>query len=193
MKKYTDKINNISNQDRVIIGEEFVKLSLLRVCLGVPLIYIPLIITVPFAIFGACLVKLHLQSLGAKNLKKYKDFLPKKDSHRYASVKEQIAMKYKSKFKIWVHSKLFWFYNCGIYCPYSVALFVYLAYLVRVVENWWCPFYHEKKSKYADAAIDKSYWHIGKDINQLHPDDADCIIWNSEAKTNKKQEEQQQY
>lgn len=64
----------------------------------------------------------------------------------------------------------------------SVALLRYAAYLVKIVENWWCPFDHEYKHEYADGAIDKSFWHIySHEIELLHPDDRDNPIWNEDA------------
>ncbi len=54
--------------------------------------------------------------------------------------------------------------------------------LVMIVENWWCPFNHEKKEKYCNSAIDKSYWHLhDNERNRLHPDDLNNSIWNEEA------------
>jgi hypothetical protein len=32
-------------------------------------------------------------------------------------------------------SKLFWILNCTWYCPYSVALFEWHAYMVKIVET----------------------------------------------------------
>ena len=56
-----------------------------------------------------------------------------------------------------------------------------MTYLVTIVENWWCPFHHDKKSEYADAAIDQSYWHIYEvERAKLHPDDRDNAIWNDD-------------
>ncbi|WP_455216825.1 hypothetical protein, partial [Kaarinaea lacus] len=80
----------------------------------------------------------------------------------------------------------YWIFNCKLYCPMSVALFCYTAYLVKIVENWWCPFDHDKKQEYAEGAIDKSYWHLNdKDMASLHPDDRSNIIWNEDAADNK--------
>ena len=74
--------------------------------------------------------------------------------------------------------RLFWFYNCGIYCPLSIGLLRYYTYLVKIVENWWCPFYHDKKSDYADAPLDNSFWHIySKENSKLHEDDKNCPIY----------------
>ncbi len=59
------------------------------------------------------------------------------------------------------------------------------TYENQIVENRWCPFTHEKKSEYKDAAIDKSYWHLyEKERSKLHPDDRENPIWNEEAKNN---------
>ena len=77
-------------------------------------------------------------------------------------------------------SRLFWIFNCTWYCPLSVGLFEWQAYLVKVVENWWCPFRHDMKEKhYREAAIDQSFWHIyPEDIVKLEPEDRDNSIWN---------------
>ncbi len=55
------------------------------------------------------------------------------------------------------------------------------AYLVKLVENWWCPFAHGTKHAYADAAIDYSYWHIAETAGDLHPDDRNNPVWNQDA------------
>jgi hypothetical protein len=61
-------------------------------------------------------------------------------------------------------------------------MFRYLAYLVRIVENWWCPFEHEKKEAYKDSCIDYSYWHIDeKDRSKLHEADRENPIWNKKT------------
>ena len=63
-----------------------------------------------------------------------------------------------------------------------MALFSYAAYLIRIVENWWCPFEHDKKETYRDSAIDKSYWHLHAiEREKLHPDDLNNSIWNEGA------------
>ena len=55
-------------------------------------------------------------------------------------------------------------------CP--VALFGYVAYQVKIVENWWCPFAHDQKPAYAVGAIHKSFWHVDPEERvTLHPDD----------------------
>jgi RNA polymerase sigma factor (sigma-70 family) len=57
--------------------------------------------------------------------------------------------------------------------------FEWHAYLVKLVENWWCPFTHEKKESYNNAKIDKSFWHIyPEDAIKLEPEDRDNEIWN---------------
>jgi hypothetical protein len=82
--------------------------------------------------------------------------------------------------------RFYWIFNCKLYCPLSVALFRYAAYLVMIVENWWCPFAHNKKQEYAEAAIDKSYWHLhAQERERLHPDDCDNPIWNEAPRGSK--------
>ncbi len=168
---------HISNEERVKIGLHYQKIPQWKLTLGMPLIYIPAITTMPFVLLNSILVRLHLYFFGAKNLRRYKDFIPKKDSFRY-DLKSQISV--DTSF-YYLRSKILWFYSCGVYCPYSVALFNYNAYLIEVVENWWCPFDHDKKSTYTSAAIDNSYWHLDENRRKkLHKDDLNNPLWNSE-------------
>jgi hypothetical protein len=54
-----------------------------------------------------------------------------------------------------------------------------MAYLVMIVENWWCPFKHDRKEEYLEGAIDQSFWHVDpEDCEKLHPDDRHNPIWN---------------
>jgi hypothetical protein len=63
-----------------------------------------------------------------------------------------------------------------------VALFEWHAYLVKLVENWWCPFGHEKKETYNNAKIDQSFWHIyPEELANLDKEDKDNPIWNEAA------------
>jgi hypothetical protein len=56
------------------------------------------------------------------------------------------------------------------------------AYMVKIVENWWCPFTHEKKESYNNAMIDKSFWHLyPEDISKLEEEDRRNPIWNDSA------------
>lgn len=167
--------------NRVTIAKTFVKQPGLNIMLGVPLIYIPLITTLPFAVIAVLLVRAHLSLVGAKDLKKYRDFVPGWVTHRYQN-SEQLQYKTGAKWYNLRGTRLYWVFNCKLYCPLSVAVFRYLSYLVMIVENWWCPFYHEKKQEYAEGAIDASYWHIHEAERQsLHPDDRDNPIWNEQA------------
>jgi hypothetical protein len=165
-------------EHRVVIGKNYGKVSVLRRAIGMIMIYLP-ILTLPFVIISAYLSYYHLIWMGAENVKQLKDFVPSRESHRY-DLKSQITM--EASFKTSTsQSRLFWILNCTWYCPVSVALFEWHAYLVKVVENWWCPFEHDKKATYDVAAIDKSFWHIHpEDIKKLHPDDLNNPIWNEE-------------
>ena len=170
----------IDDAIRVNIGDNYMNASSIRVFLGTPIIYLP-ILTLPFVFLSAWITFLHLWLLGAKNIRKYRDFIPDKRSHRY-NYKSQPIMKKRNIFNIHVRSVIFWMFNCTRYCPYSVALFTWHTYLIKIVENFWCPFYHEKKTTYADAPIDKSYWHqLEEDKNKLHPDDRNNPIWNKDS------------
>lgn len=164
--------------ERVKIGENFVKQPLWKVFVGVPLIYFPIIISIPFVIVSVMLVKSHLRLLGAKNIKPYSDFVPNWSSHRY-HYKNQITYSTGAKWHNLRAYRWYWIFNCNLYCPLSVALFRYITYLVKIVENWWCPFEHDKKCEYTESAIDKSYWHLHKqEKDRLHPDDRDNSLWN---------------
>ena len=175
--------------DRVQIGDNHNKVPFFRQIYGVALIYVP-IITMPLVFLSAYTTYLHLKLMGAENIKKYSDFLPDRKSHRY-TMKNQITMEPGYGVSP-TQFKLFWIFNCTWYCPSSVALFEWHAYLVKLVENWWCPFRHETKNSYDNASIDKSFWHIyPEDITKLEKEDIDNPIWNDEkdpkeAETSKK-------
>ncbi len=167
--------------ERVTIGANHKKMSRWQNIFGTILIYLPILVAVPFAVSAVILVRFHLRIMGAENLKTYRDFAPGWHSHRYTR-KDQVT--FTTDMAWWQLSRyrLFWIFNCKLYCPLSVALFSYLAYLVKVVENWWCPFYHDKKPTYIDGAIDRSFWHIyPAERNKLHPDDRENPIWNDTA------------
>lgn len=171
--------------DRVAIGEGFKQTPIWKRFIGVVCIYIPIFVTIPFVIVGALLSYYHLKFLGAQNLKKYSDFVPGWDSHRYKTLQDQATMEPIS-YAPWLGWKWFWIFNCKMYCPLSVALFEWTAYLVKMVENWWCPFFHETKASYSNASIDKSYWHVEGEAHKLHPDDQTCSIWYEEEKPDTK-------
>ncbi len=165
---------------RVTIGEGFKHQPSWKVYLGVPLIYIPLLFTAPFTLLGVLLVRIHLRFMGASGLRSYWDFVPAWISHRYR-YDDQITYKTGAHWFAPRRYRIYWIFNCKIYCPLSVALFRYLAYLVMVVENWWCPFDHEKKGDYVEGAIDNSYWHLQPQEQELlHPDDRENPIWNQD-------------
>ncbi|MBS3964787.1 MAG: hypothetical protein KGZ80_09900 [Methylomonas sp.] len=149
-----------SCSDRVHIGCNHRKMSVLSRAIGLVLIYLP-ILTLPFIFTSAYLVYFSLKFCGAENVKRYSDFIPDRASHRY-DLKSQIVMNPATRINL-SQTKLFWILNCTWYCPYSVALFEWHAYMVKVVENWWCPFGHERKNDYGDGAIDQSFWHIYPD------------------------------
>ena len=165
--------------ERLEIFEGYERISKYRVWLGLPFIYSP-IIFLPFILLSAWLVSLHLRMMGAKNLKRLRDFLPDPASHRY-SYKSQIVSKRGTTGAYWIRTRLYWIFNCTMYCPFSVGALQWHTYLVKIVENWWCPFHHERKPFYGDAPIDHSYWHDPANVGQLHPDDRDNPIWNEDA------------
>lgn len=143
--------------DRVNIGCHHKQMPVISRAIGLLFIYLP-ILTLPFVITSAYLTYFSLKLVGAQNVKTWADFLPARASHRY-DLKNQITMDGSFKFSM-AQSKLFWILNCTWYCPVSVGLFEWHAYLVKVVENWWCPFTHSRKNSYTDGAIDQSFWHI---------------------------------
>jgi hypothetical protein len=164
--------------DRVRIGENFDAQPLWKVFIGVPLIYLPIIFSIPFVVICVILVKSHLILMGAKNIRPYWDFVPSWISHRYTHG-NQIIYSTGSTWYTLRHYRWYWIFNCKLYCPLSVALFRYITYLAKIVENWWCPFDHEKKSEYTEGAIDKSYWHLHQqEKGRLHTDDRNNITWN---------------
>ncbi len=161
-----------SCQDRVNIGYNYTKRSMLSRGVGLLFIYLP-ILTLPFVILSAYLTYWSLRLVGGENVKTWRDFIPDHSSHRY-TYKSQITMRsysFLTRFSF-AQSKLYWIFNCNWYCPYSVALFEWHTYLVKVVENWWCPFTHERKKHYQDGSIDQSFWHISEENKaKLHEDD----------------------
>jgi hypothetical protein len=161
---------------RAEIGKNHTKVSVLQRTVGLLFVYLP-ILTLPFVFLSAYLTYYHLKLIGGENIKTLSDFLPARSSHRY-NLKNQITMDGSFKLSL-AQSKLYWILNCTWYCPVSVALFEWHAYLVKLVENWWCPFTHEKKESYNNAKIDKSFWHIyPEDAIKLEPEDRDNEIWN---------------
>ncbi len=166
------------SSNRVHIGENHKKISSFQQIWGVALVYVP-ILSIPFVFFSAYVTYLHLKLMGAKNIKKYSDFLPDRKSHRY-SMKNQITMEPGYKLSP-TQTKLYWLFNCTWYCPSSVALFEWHTYLVKLVENWWCPFTHGTKEAYKNASIDKSFWHIfPEEVKKMEQDDIDNPMWNDE-------------
>lgn len=172
-------------EERVQIGGNFHETPQWRFLTGVPLIYIPILVGVVPMIVCTLLVRAHLRMVGARKLKSYwKDFVPKWVSHRYTRENQIVSDKLLDNFgslALIARSKLFWIFNCKLYCPLSVALLAYLVYLVKVVEQWWCPFGHDRKQTYADAPIDRSFWHANGDVGLLHPDDRENPSWNEHA------------
>jgi len=171
--------------ERVTIGANFLQQPTWKKAVGIPLIYFPLITTTPFVLLGVLLVRIHLKYVGAMNIRSYWDFVPAWISHRYRNDNQIIYTTGSTWYNLRAH-RFYWIFNCKLYCPLSVALFRYAAYLVMIVENWWCPFSHDKKQEYVEGAIDKSYWHLHtQEQERLHPDDRDNPIWNKVSKESK--------
>ncbi|MDH5447342.1 MAG: hypothetical protein OEY52_17475 [Gammaproteobacteria bacterium] len=166
---------------RISIGSNYEHQASWKKYLGIPLIYFPILVTIPFVIIGVMVVRIHLKYVGGMNIRSYWSFVPTWISHRY-QYDNQITYESETTHLNWRSFRWYWIFNCKIYCPMSVALFRYFAYLTMVVENWWCPFTHDKKQDYADAAIDYSYWHIrDSERNKMHPDDRNNPLWNQDV------------
>lgn len=166
-----------TNVERVVIGKHHKKVPRIQQFFGVCLVYLP-IFTLPFVLISGYITQIHLRLMGAENIKPLKSFFPDKKSFRY-TMKNQITMEPGYGLSP-TQTKLFWILNCTWYCPVSVGIFEWHAYLVKLVENWWCPFHHSKKEvHYRDGAIDQSFWHIyPEDIGKLTSEDRDNPIWN---------------
>jgi len=168
--------------ERVNIGANFPQQSTWKKAVGIPLIYLPLITTTPFVLLGVLLVRTHLKCVGGMNIRSYWDFVPAWVSHRYRYDNQIVYSTGAAWYNLRAY-RSYWIFNCKLYCPLSVALFRYAAYLVMIVENWWCPFAHDKKQEYAAGAIDKSYWHLHtQERERLHPDDRDNPIWSEASR-----------
>jgi hypothetical protein len=162
----------------VSIAGNFKDVGFVRSVSAFVLIYVAILGFVPLLIFAE-LMYWHLKLIGAENVRRLRDFLPPRHSYRY-SLKSQIVFD-KSLFLL--RRKLFWIFNCSYYCPYSVALLDWMAYLAKLVENWWCPFAHGKKIAYASSAIDRSFWHVyPSEAAKLHPDDLTNPLWNNDGR-----------
>ena len=117
------------------------------------------------------------------NIRSYWEFVPEWVSHRYR-FHDQITYQTGAKWYNLRAFRLYWIFNCKLYCPLSVALFRYMSYLVKIVENWWCPFGHEKKQGYSNAPIDQSFWHIyPEDRVKLNQEDLENPIWNESVES----------
>ncbi|MGR8934072.1 MAG: hypothetical protein ACU837_06725 [Gammaproteobacteria bacterium] len=166
--------------ERVCIGKHHRKISPYQQFFGVCLIYLP-ILTLPFVLLSGFISYIHLRLMGAENIKPLTSFFPDRKSFRY-TMKNQITMQPGYGLSP-TQTKLFWILNCTWYCPVSVGIFEWHAYLVKLVENWWCPFHHSKKKMhYREGALDQSFWHVyPEDIVKLTPEDRDNPIWNENA------------
>lgn len=173
------------NEERVQIGGNFDEIPHWRFLAGVPLIYLPILVGIVPMILCALLVRTHLWMVGARELKSYwKDFVPSWTSHRYTRKDQIVSKRFVAKYgslAAVTRLRLFWVFNCKLYCPLSVALLAYISYLVKVVEQWWCPFGHDKKHTYADVPIDRSFWHANGDVGLLDPHDRENPSWNEYA------------
>ncbi|MCE9597571.1 MAG: hypothetical protein K8S54_06345 [Spirochaetia bacterium] len=153
--------------------------SILIQAIALPLIYIP-ILFLPFVILCGLFTYAHLRLMGATRIKGFRDFVPRRETHRYTTRDQPVL---GNNIPL-MRSKLYWSFNCTVYCPNSVGLFAWITYMVKIVENWWCPFFHERKGSYSDAKIDQSFWHMYRDsADKLHPSDRENPIWNGKPES----------
>ena len=120
--------------ERVTIGANFLQQPTWKKAVGIPLIYFPLITTTPFVLLGVLLVRIHLKYVGAMNIRSYWDFVPAWISHRYRNDNQIIYTTGSTWYNLRAH-RFYWIFNCKLYCPLSVALFAYAAYLVLHVDG----------------------------------------------------------
>ena len=118
--------------NRVSIGRNHKNMPVWVRAIGLVFIYLP-IMTLPFSFLSAYLSYYHLWMMGVQDVKKLKDFLPERESHRY-DLKSQITM--DPSFKLsGVQSKLFWLFNCTWYCPVTIGFFEWHSYLVKLCDS----------------------------------------------------------
>jgi hypothetical protein len=121
---------------------------------------------------------LHLKMAGATNMKTYRSFLPDSKSSSYG-MGSPGAMLPNTWFSGLPNTNS-WIAKYSGFLAQCTALFNWHAYLVKLVENWWCPFHHNRKDPhYRAGAINQSFWHLyPEDLIKLAPDDRDNPIWN---------------
>jgi len=159
---------------------------IIRILAVIP-IFFPIFL-LPFVIISALITWFHLKLIGTENLRSFKSFIPSQDSFRYR-YKTQIVPKSQksSPLRFLTRFKGYWLFNCSYYFPITVAIFSYHAYLVKLVENFWCPFAHDKKSTYSEASLDESYWHQRpEDTKLLNKEDRNNPMWSSGSKSSSK-------
>ncbi len=137
-----------------------------------------LTLCMPFVIFSAMMTVLHLKMAGASNMRVYRSFLPDYKPFPY-ELKNPVTMVPGAWFSR-IPITTYWVAKYARFLVYSTALFNWHAYLVKLVENWWCPFHHNRKDPhYRIGAINQSFWHLyPEDFIKLAPDDRDNPIWN---------------
>ena len=166
---------------RARIGCNYVSWPRWKFLTAIPLIYVPIVVGLLPLVATAILVRAHLCFVGGHELKSYWEFVPSWVSHRYTLATQVRPVGVFERFgplTLFARSKLFWIVNCKLYCPLSVSLLAYVLYMVKIVEQWWCPFAHDRKGSYADAPIDESFWHASGDAALLHPEDRHNRSWS---------------
>ncbi len=98
--------------DRITIGGNYDRVSPWRVLVGLPFVYLPVLV-MPFILLGGALVYIHLRMMGASDLKTLRDFLPDWDSHRY-HYKTQIVKQDIHPWARWARARFFWVFNCTL-------------------------------------------------------------------------------
>ncbi len=110
-------------RQRVQIGCNFHTQPTWKWLVGVPLIYIPILVTVPPLILAVWLVRAHLTLVGGHNLNSYwNDFAPSWASHRYTRKTQILSDGLVERFGpigYLVRFRLFWVFNCNSTVPFQ--------------------------------------------------------------------------
>lgn len=97
--------------ERVIIGRNFYNQPRWKRMVSVPLIYLPLLTTVPFLMVAVILIKFHLTYVGGLNIRPYGSFVPAWVSHRYRYEDQITFQTGTSRFQLQAQ-RWFWIFNC---------------------------------------------------------------------------------
>jgi len=131
----------IDDAGRCNIGKFYFSQPKWKRGLAIPLVYLPIFTTLPFAAFFSLLTKLVLMLTGNRSIPTIRSLMPCWVSHRYTH-ETQITMKPKL---IWYDPvsymdylramKWFWIFNCKMYCLTSVAILRQTTAISRAVKQ----------------------------------------------------------